>query len=190
MQLDDNVSVSNMHPLGMLHKKLKILKPYTIFCIRLVPEYTNAIQNYNGEYTDISIYEVIRDTYIQMLLSGAGNSTASRALTLTSENLFGDKNFWKKNIDVSNIFFAKNLQIIDDITVLRINNVSEFVVALKNYPSLHTDESVYKVLCSICVPRWLNGDIGQNELSIISSVSFKLTGSPVSWKKYNEQAVN
>lgn len=170
--------------LSILHKVLHKIKPHTILCIQVVPEYVEAILKSEQPYTDIGIYNTIKSAYMKLLVNGNGTYKTFRVLKRVSRDVFGDDNIWKKEIDTSELFFTKGLEKINEILAIRISNIPDFVSALHNHTStIYTDDNVYNILKSVCITKKLNDELSLDELKVMNGVSKAITGSPITWKK-------
>lgn len=91
---NENIERIQSEGLGFLYKKCSI-HPYIISNIADVPEYLNAVKKFDGDLNDDSIYEIIRDSYIQMLSEKKSSSIAKRVMRNISKSVKGDPNLWE-----------------------------------------------------------------------------------------------
>lgn len=80
--------------MGFLYKKCKLIKPYVISLIALVPEFMDALKAYTGTLDDNSVYEIIKETYKSMMSNGNTYRTARDAMNKISRDVKGDSGFW------------------------------------------------------------------------------------------------
>lgn len=83
--------------LGFLYKKTHI-RPGVISAMALVPEFMEALKAYQGSLTDQSVYEVLKETYKQMLADGKNYRTARDVMNKVSMDVTGDSFTWHSDI--------------------------------------------------------------------------------------------
>lgn len=82
--------------LGFLYKKTSI-RPGVISKLNFVPEFIEALKVYDGCLNDISVYEVLKKTYKQMLADGKSYRTARDIMNKISKDVMGDGSAWHKD---------------------------------------------------------------------------------------------
>lgn len=80
---------------GFLYKNCKKIRAYVISQIALVPEFMQALREFDGTLDDNTVYEVLKKTYIQMLADGRGYRTAKSALNKVSKDVTGNTATWR-----------------------------------------------------------------------------------------------
>lgn len=83
---------------GFLYKTCTKIKPSTISKMALVPEFTDAIKEYDGYADDEAVYELLKEKSKEMYSKGSGGlqGTARSVMRKVSREVKGDAMAWKK----------------------------------------------------------------------------------------------
>ncbi|MBE6872085.1 MAG: hypothetical protein E7491_09085 [Ruminococcaceae bacterium] len=82
--------------LGFLYKNA-ILKPSTISQMQYVPEFIEAIRTKKGRDA-LSVYDIVKNTYFEMLLKGEAQRTATDIMNKISKQVTGSILTWRKEL--------------------------------------------------------------------------------------------
>lgn len=91
-----NKKLNTNEEFGFLYKKTSI-RPSVISLIAFVPEYMEALRNFNGTLDDQSIYEIIKSEYKKILNEGKGDRYSRSIMKRISKDVKGDSLAWQKD---------------------------------------------------------------------------------------------
>ena len=97
MEKEKNSNLGRNGEFGFLYKKLSI-RPYVISLIELVPEYMDALKSSKAPLNDKTVYEIIKNTYIQMYNNGEDSKTSRNILNKISQDVMGSSHAWQNDI--------------------------------------------------------------------------------------------
>lgn len=89
-----NYNLGRNSELSFLYKKLTI-RANVISEMAFVPEFIEALKQFDGVLTDKSVYEILRKTYKQMLIDDKSYRTARDVMNKVSKDVMGDSAAWQ-----------------------------------------------------------------------------------------------
>lgn len=94
MNKPKNYNLGRNSELSFLYKKLTI-RANVISEMAFVPEFIEALKQFDGVLTDKSVYEILRKTYKQMLIDDKSYRTARDVMNKVSKDVMGDSAAWQ-----------------------------------------------------------------------------------------------
>ena len=84
-------------PLWFLYGKCRLIKPYTIGKISYIPSFQNALLEYENSLDDLSIYIILKYTYLRIMdeNGGKGFEHGTAVMNEVSKAVTGDPKIWR-----------------------------------------------------------------------------------------------
>lgn len=94
MNKKPNTNLGRNSEFGFLYKKLSI-RPSVISKMVFVPEYLEALKTTTKDLNDITVYEILKETFVEMCNDGKDYRTARDVMNKVSKDVMGDSSAWK-----------------------------------------------------------------------------------------------
>lgn len=154
------------------------------FKISFIPEFVEALKDFDGELDSDTVYEVLKTVSNQMIKDGKMYKNARRTMNYVSKFVKGESGSWSGlKIDPNeDLGFLCRCTSIKPVTISLISLVPEYVVALKEHDGRLNDEAVYRILKSKFNDMLSNGQAYRTARKVINRVSKDVTGNSTSWQ--------
>lgn len=159
------------------------------FKISFIPEFVEALKDFDGKLNSETVYEVLKTVSNQMIHDGTMYKNAKRIMNKISLSIKNNSILW--NTTPSYLlphndklgFLYKKTEKIRPVAISAIALCPEFTKAICSYEKDLNDDSIYEILKSVSNELYRNNNLYKTARDVMNSVSKSVKGYPSAWRE-------